>query len=861
MDADVPTLSHAAQEARDRKALKKRLRQRCFELQIDVDHVFDTVDGPQSSIELVPRALFFKTMAAHGLALDEREKELVVFFCSPSGLVSLPSFFHFLDVQKPKDHIDPDLAFAQLPQPFRMLAKLLDDDVFDRAWLAITSSMTYKLQQGQLNADMQEREAKARRCHPTTLVQVAIATPSPLNAPIFLSGDRELVALVHDGGAIELLHGTTSQVLLPKTPLFPGAPRLQVQCLSQLKPVRMGNTKATFVAAAAWKRGKPLLVEGQAEPPPDPVLDALESLVHIYATTGTALTLRMTLPLKERAIGLTLADDAAFLAVQMEGGNVDVYATQALTAEIESQSVVALDATKSSLHVDPTSYRIFAPPKAAAVDAAVAAPPVKGDKHKEAKGKGNKDHVEDAPPPPPAPVVYATFLYVAFLASSTPFATTTGLVLASQHKLLQFRLPSPTHNGAGAVAPTDAPANHSPEASVVVSAPITCATLDSTSTLVVLGLENGCLVAWHTRLHVEHSGIGLHSTPVAAVSLFKMDCLVSLSRGNEAHFHTLRHLRPASTRHWAPPSQQSLVRVCDGLAASGSPFASLCTLHDVPMTFLAQADGTVTIYDTRTAEIIGSLVLADGGDSVREFRGLTTTLPLGAGWVVSGDQLYIPIVVPIEETSDQQPPTTTEAAAVEVISPSNSSSSVGSTISQPPSTASPLDPSTTADVTPPPTLIGLCVYTAASIWQTSFPHHPPGLATNWRTLYMERHAPHLTISSTAASSSAGSGPPSTSMSSKQPIAPQTSSSHVAPRRHPSTMTPTPSTADLKAIAADGCVVASSCSIGAPAPPPPKCVQSIYLAVLQRHGGAAAVERDLRMAKRRSDVLKTLNTMW
>ncbi|RHY06139.1 hypothetical protein DYB25_004348 [Aphanomyces astaci] len=216
----------------------------------------------------------------------------------------------------------------------------------------------------------------------------------------------------------------------PTTPLF-SSPRLQVQCLSEFKPMSLGQVKRTFFAIGARKLPKPSPpppVEGAPVQAvvdvPDPVVDSLESLVHVYATNSTATSLRYTFSTMDRVVGLTLADDVLFLAVHFESGAVDVYRTPNLASDLASESVAALDASSLVLHVDPSSYRIQAPNKGVASDAAATAAAVtatpaatKGDKHKD-KGKGNKDLVvEDvalaiAPPAsPPQP----TFLLYTIL--------------------------------------------------------------------------------------------------------------------------------------------------------------------------------------------------------------------------------------------------------------------------------------------------------------------------------------------------------------------------------------------------------------------------------------------------------------
>ncbi|RHY26018.1 hypothetical protein DYB32_007937 [Aphanomyces invadans] len=315
----------------------------------------------------------------------------------------------------------------------------------------------------------------------------------------------------------------------------------------------------------------------------------------MYATDGATTTLRCTLASMDRVVGLVLADDVSHMAVQFESGMVEVYRTAGATADIESGNVLMLDASHLALHVDPASYGIHPPTKSTMQEVATAPVPAKPDKHKDRGGaKGGKDHaVEEAPVAVAPSAVYASYLFLAFLvdASSrqppTTPPTTTGIVLASQFKTLQYRLEA----SPSALTPPNCAST-----SVVLSSTVTCAALDASATLLVLGLESGSVVAWDTRLHVEHSGaysrrfhcrlslpavvgLGCHSAPVVALSLFKTDCLVSLSKGNQVHFYSLRGDGPTRGGN---ASRKSLVRVRTGEPGT-PPYTSVATLADVPL--------------------------------------------------------------------------------------------------------------------------------------------------------------------------------------------------------------------------------------------------------------------------------------
>lgn len=41
-------------------------------------------------------------------------------------------------VRPPLDHTDPELLFDQLPQPYRTVVKILEQDILDNAWEVLT---------------------------------------------------------------------------------------------------------------------------------------------------------------------------------------------------------------------------------------------------------------------------------------------------------------------------------------------------------------------------------------------------------------------------------------------------------------------------------------------------------------------------------------------------------------------------------------------------------------------------------------------------------------------------------------------------------------------------------------------------
>ncbi|EQC34239.1 hypothetical protein SDRG_08441 [Saprolegnia diclina VS20] len=602
----------AALEAQARKELKARLRADC--LHVPLDTVF--LDAPElhKDKDWIPQAPFFQLLAAHSVHLTNDERELLGVFCSPAGLISISAFTQFVDVLTPVDHVDPDLVFPTLPQPFRMLLKILEEDIVDRAWAAITSTMAFKLEQGEMNADLQEKEAKARLCLPATSMELG---PSPIT--FVGSADHELLALLHEANVVEVLEAGTGSVLVPKTKVAPDLFAID-GISSPLRPFQLGATRQSFFAVWGRRRAATTTTTTSEPEVVDPVFDNVESLLYIYCVCNGALVLRSKLLTSDVIARVHFSDDFAFAAVVLVHGAVFVYAMSSLPSTLPPTPPIALDHTKDCLlEVDPSVYNI------APVLKPVITEPAATTKHDKAhKGKGKEVEV-DVVVVPTEP--YAPYLYVAFLLGDMG---TWQLGVASQHKCLVFDV----------LAGKDA----APSTHVVVAAPITCAVAGPSHTLLVLGLANGSLLVWHLHLRVEYCALGCHSAPVTALFVHKTEFVASLSTANELHFYDLMAradmLPPPSayvlglqhdvcsvpSRGDGKTKPASLLRVLDGT----HPFTTIHGLQDLPILFATAEDGAITVYDMRSGVLIGSLGL---GDALEQNA---------APWCIVSDHIWVP---------------------------------------------------------------------------------------------------------------------------------------------------------------------------------------------------------------------------
>jgi len=87
----------------------------------------------------VSRKQFVDVVAEElGLTLHKKEMEFLLSkFGDARGLFQFENFFRMLDVLQPFDFVDPELFFDRLPQPYRMLNKILEEDFIERSWREI----------------------------------------------------------------------------------------------------------------------------------------------------------------------------------------------------------------------------------------------------------------------------------------------------------------------------------------------------------------------------------------------------------------------------------------------------------------------------------------------------------------------------------------------------------------------------------------------------------------------------------------------------------------------------------------------------------------------------------------------------
>ncbi|KAJ8542574.1 hypothetical protein ON010_g12237 [Phytophthora cinnamomi] len=99
---------------------------------------------------------FFELLRANSVPLGRSEaRVLLLQFQEPNGAVSATKFLRWIALNAPADHVNPDLFFPQLPQPYRRIMKVWDRDIFDAAWEIITTeSVRFKAENAEVDAAM-----------------------------------------------------------------------------------------------------------------------------------------------------------------------------------------------------------------------------------------------------------------------------------------------------------------------------------------------------------------------------------------------------------------------------------------------------------------------------------------------------------------------------------------------------------------------------------------------------------------------------------------------------------------------------------------------------------------------------------
>ncbi|DAZ99077.1 TPA: hypothetical protein N0F65_008382 [Lagenidium giganteum] len=162
------------------------------------------LDGNNVRRGLILPEDFFDILGLNDVRLSRKaQKLLLAQFQAPNGGVYAQKFLNWVDLSRPKDHIDPELLFVALPQPYRRIFKVLERDILDVAWEKIKhTSSRYKAEAASTSARLtrslskddndishNDFEAAKKRCCRSYQVAMApseytvVATTTHMEAP------------------------------------------------------------------------------------------------------------------------------------------------------------------------------------------------------------------------------------------------------------------------------------------------------------------------------------------------------------------------------------------------------------------------------------------------------------------------------------------------------------------------------------------------------------------------------------------------------------------------------------------------------------------------------------------------------
>ena len=275
-------------------------------------------------------------------------------FCDYKGDVRIAHFLRALNIGPPTDHADPELMFDELPQPYKLIVEVLEEDILDAAWDIIDQK--YQLSAGNTALDEDNKDgeeiqkiamAMSTPCFP--LVNGKIGdTPTCVNH----SKDGNLCLIGYVDGSVKLVENVGCQMIGTHS-AFPdshggitslseivdsenfkvsgGAPKLVAVGASQL-------TKEAFALAANGsgeeeedkksgkskkdkKKGKDASDEEEGNG------DFPGGFVHVYEIweSEPMFALVATLSVDREVDSVVLSPAARFLSVSLVDGSVQVY--------------------------------------------------------------------------------------------------------------------------------------------------------------------------------------------------------------------------------------------------------------------------------------------------------------------------------------------------------------------------------------------------------------------------------------------------------------------------------------------------------------------------------------------------------
>ena len=277
-------------------------------------------------------------------------------FCDYKGDVRISHFLRALNIGPPTDHADPELMFDELPQPYKLIVEVLEEDILDASWEIIDEKYQLSAGNAVLDDDKEDGEevqrialAMSTPCFPVATSRVE-GSPSCVN----YSKDGKLCIIGTTNGTVKLFGNSGAQAIAT-LPVFPDShggiaciseivesegfevtgdtPKLVAVAASQMtheafllktsgseadKDSDAKNSKSKKKDKKAAKGGKD---EGEASD------DVIGGFVNIYELweTEPRFTLVATLAVKSDVHSVVISPASKYLSVSCVDGCVEVY--------------------------------------------------------------------------------------------------------------------------------------------------------------------------------------------------------------------------------------------------------------------------------------------------------------------------------------------------------------------------------------------------------------------------------------------------------------------------------------------------------------------------------------------------------
>ncbi|GAB9474117.1 hypothetical protein Gpo141_00011257 [Globisporangium polare] len=575
---------------------------------------------------LVLPDIFVQTLEENSVFLPKKTlRSLVTHFQAPNGGLQVAKFLKWVELSPPADHVDPELVFAHLPQPYRRIVKILERDILDVSWelikqqsarfkaeaaaaLAATARST---RSGVLNdqaaADPDDFEAAKKRCcksferhelGDSSSVSCISQHPSlPLTLTVF--GDRsEVVSELPSSKIVLRLFNSSSHEVIseftlplpsqtddppPSSEDEPAAPQTMYQ-VTRLTPIWVRSV-AQDGSTPAYAFGLQL-TETTTRPA---IGDQSESTscvtsVWIYQLGGNSAADEQPLSFQLVAAGkfeslewMELAPDGQHVALSTAVGSISIF-----KIPIDDDAADLVTTGESPTVLDLTSA-----PALMKIDNTVTLSESKCSPQVHFLVKPSSVQPSSAVSQAQALEVYA-------------------IVVCHETKVLKYTLRTSGANPA------------TPRVSWTHLAPVTSSGVDSTTQFLVVGLADGSVAVWNTLDEIDHVFLSSFGTTnnvqpgssqsdprIDVVTMYRDEYVVAFSA-------TSQQICIFDIRN---PTAPQLLRVVTAPAPSppqkdGIKIVALVettSFLDLPIAVVVYSNGFLLVYDMRNAEAIGSL--------------------------------------------------------------------------------------------------------------------------------------------------------------------------------------------------------------------------------------------------------------